>query len=440
MGTEFGLAFVTLSLQPQLQTVKKSTWFLFLVLFAVSCLDEPDCYLLNNDIVRINFRVIGSGKSDSVAIRSAIVENTIALFQETHDTIITTVALPLNYHAESTLVNFASADQEKLLQLGYEVQVQFVSDECGPRYILSNLKVLEAQFDSIRVVNNTPGRDGSTVNLEIFRCPVTNILALTFNQLTLPATTTTSTARSSFKSATLNGITIDNLETVYTDTSTATVYLPVNLNATTTSYAFDIADNFGLNQPQRNLSVSYTTNTAVHYNACGLQTLVQNLKINAESTLQGFDSVSLARDSEGRARSGLSDPFLTNVNVYRCPETNIVQLAFRTNGTTTDTEITSITAAHTSEIFYANSTVNTIQLPLDQSSNSTVYTINYPDRSETITLNHTWSPMPAAFFKNACKDRTITTTLSNGDGATNVQIANASVLYPPVTNVYVEVP
>ena len=58
-------------------------------------------------------------------------------------------------------------------------QVQFVSEDCGERYIFSDLKILEYDFDSVRIVNPTPTAPAST-NIEIYRCPRTNLMGIDF--------------------------------------------------------------------------------------------------------------------------------------------------------------------------------------------------------------------------------------------------------------------
>jgi hypothetical protein len=41
--------------------MKKTGLFAFTLIVAVSCLNEPDCYQLNNDTVVIYFKIIGGG-------------------------------------------------------------------------------------------------------------------------------------------------------------------------------------------------------------------------------------------------------------------------------------------------------------------------------------------------------------------------------------------
>ncbi len=50
--------------------MKKLGWFTFFLIFFASCLDDPDCYQLHNDIVGVTFRVMGTGKGDSVVVKN----------------------------------------------------------------------------------------------------------------------------------------------------------------------------------------------------------------------------------------------------------------------------------------------------------------------------------------------------------------------------------
>ena len=48
--------------------VKKSAWFLSFLLMTAGCLDEPDCYLLNNNIIGVSFKKLENSTADTVAI------------------------------------------------------------------------------------------------------------------------------------------------------------------------------------------------------------------------------------------------------------------------------------------------------------------------------------------------------------------------------------
>src|SRR5690606_15941266 len=146
--------------------IKKGIWLVFLCVVAVSCLDEPDCFLLNNHIMGIAFKKIDTGGADTVAITG------VAPFPEivTRDTVSTTrLFLPLNYFQDETTLFIKDLESTRYLRVGYRAQVQFVSEKCGEKFVLTDLTVLEHSFDSVRLVTNVPTRDGTSVQIEIFQ-------------------------------------------------------------------------------------------------------------------------------------------------------------------------------------------------------------------------------------------------------------------------------
>jgi hypothetical protein len=450
MGTEFGLALVKLSLQPQIQTVKKTTWFLFFLLFAISCLDEPECYLLNNNVIGISFRVMGSNRLDSVRINRILVNDLVYRtpsgepWDLTEGLRVTGFQVPLDFINGETTFNITAGELTNILKANYQAQVQYVSEECGPRYILSNLDVSQQTFDSLRIVNRTPSRDGSSRHIEIFRCPVTDTLALTFYQLTLPALTASpATNRSRPVGPLLNGVIANDGPAFHVASSRATLRLPVYSSSEITRYDFDFAVPFG-QAPESHVAVKYAANTETRYNPCGEQTFISDLTILSHS----FDSVSMALDENLFPRTTLTDPYQTNINVYRCPPTNLIQFAFRRTpaGSTTSQAVTlpivSITADYTAEIFYEDVSANIVQLPLNLNASATVFTFNFEGRTETLTVNYTTGSPSGLFFKPgfACSDIRIVSGITVQNSTATTQIANASIVFPPVTNINIEIP
>jgi hypothetical protein len=448
VGTEFGLVSVKLSLQPQIQTVKKTTWFLFFIVFAVSCLDEPECYLLNNDMVGIYFRVMGSNQLDSANVTTLLINGTPPLitegvvWQDLADNVLTGFAVPLDYFNNHTDLDLVVDGAAARLPTEYQVQTQYVSEECGPRYVLSNLRVDKEKhgFDSVRIVNSSPSRDNTGRHIEIFRCPVTDTLLLTFYQLLLPSGTATPANRSRPVSRRLEGVTVDEATTLYAGDRQATLRLPVSLTNASTRYGFAFSDE----EPMiRNLEIRYTTTTAMRYGPCGIQTFVSDLAI---ADNHNFDSVSLALDANGFPNRSLTDPYSRNINVYRCPTTNIIQFAFRRTpegGTTpqpASVDIVEITADYSDEVYYADSTTNVVQLPLNLNAGSTVFTLTFEDRTETITVNYTVGPPPQTLFRRSCKDIRVVTNISISSSTTATEVVNPAVVFPTVTNVNVQVP
>jgi hypothetical protein len=445
MGTEFGLGALELSLQPQLQTVKKTNWFLILLLFAVSCLDQPECYLLNNNFIGVAFRVMGSGSLDSAKLSQVLIngiphENSTTqdIFDKTHDSLVSTLQLPLNYFENSSILTFNSTTSENSIIPSYERQTQFVSEECGPRYILSKLNVLETTYDSIRIVNNTPSRSADGRHIEIFRCPITDTLRMTFHQLYLPATTVTSATATAGKAtgADLASILVNESTELYVDSRETTVDLPVNLEDFATTYTFNFSGDFGYEEPTRTIHVQYEKETVTRFNGCGEQTFVTGLNVQTTT----MDSASVATDSNGILKNVLTDPFSTNINVYRCPPTNILQAVFVAPGTTNTKSVKLLNIAAdyaTDTLFYENASASTVRLPLDESKGSTTFTFNFEGSSQVVALTYSFAGL-GNLYRQTCNNKQRIVSL---DSATpGVEINNEEILYPAVTNIFIEVP
>jgi len=147
--------------------VKKCAWFVLFATMTAGCLDEPDCYQLNNYLVGISFRKLADSKTDTVAFtRFGVVEPAL-LFS--NDTTVSRLVLPLNYFKDETTYFFETATGTRTLQLGYVSQAQFVSENCGEKFVLSKLRVLQNSFDSVRLVSDTPTQAGNSIQIEIFQ-------------------------------------------------------------------------------------------------------------------------------------------------------------------------------------------------------------------------------------------------------------------------------
>lgn len=427
--------------------MKRSSWFIFALFFAASCLDDPDCFQLNNDVVGITFRALGSSTPDTLSVKAVSINGLYVSIAKSKlpytsrtpgDTLLTYFGFLADRFIDYSNLRINSRGVEKEIDLNYKVQVQFVSQECGPRYVLSDLKAVDHNFDSVAIVNGSPGRNSSSVNVIIYRCPRTDTLGVRLWQLLLPET-----GRGSPRaiSAPFNSITAEGMGELYTDARAATLKLPVNLNAASTSYTFDLQNDFGYEKPVREFGLSYRVTEVTPYGeTCPPQKIARRLAL-----IQGenaFDSISFALNAANDTIQ-ISDPITTNVNIYRCPPTNIIQLAFVQEGTTSarSKAITSITADYTPEVFASDVSISRIQLPLNENANSTTFTIVGEDFNETVTFNYTWSAPRATLFKPgfACSDRRVITDLSVASNE-NATVVKREVLYPAVNNVNVEVP
>ena len=147
--------------------VKKLAWLLVLTVITAACLDEPDCFNLNNDVIGISFKKLEDSSTDTMSLVAyGVVEPPLLAGL---DTAISRTYMFLNYFEDETTYFFETSDTLHLLRLGYISQAQFVSENCGEKFVLSRLRVLESSFDSVRLVRDTPTSDGGTVHLEIFQ-------------------------------------------------------------------------------------------------------------------------------------------------------------------------------------------------------------------------------------------------------------------------------
>ena len=397
--------------------IRKTSWFIFLMILGASCLDEPDCFRLDNNIIGITYRVIGSGSTSTLRFDSLTTEAADSIFHRRFSG--TTFPLPLNLADDEITYEFQGLD--KMLKLGYTVRPQFVSENCGPRLVFSELHILAHDFDSARVVQPTPGLNNRARNVELFRCPEIRSTLIGFYQLYSRAKAAEPI------SIPVKGITTDFTGTTvyFRNTTRKDVTLPVNTDALSTAFTFDLGNG------SQELILDYDTTTEARYKPCGVQTFVSDLMIKSHM----FDSVAIPRDTRGVLQNTVSDPPLMNVRIYRCPITNLVQLAFRRpadgEGTVADeVEVTGIRSDYTTELFYPDQTVSIVMLPLNPEANTTTFFIDYPDRTETLVLNYTRSQVS---ILKQCQQNVFHNVYEAID-LENVTLKADSLTFPPVTN------
>ena len=133
----------------------------------VACLDEPDCFNLNNDLIGISFKKLEGSVADTVSL--SLMGTTEPPLVFLADTAVSRIVLPLNYFQDEMTFFFDNEAGENLLRLGYTSQAQFVSENCGEKFVLSKLRVLEHSFDSVRLVSDVPSSDAGRIHIEIYQ-------------------------------------------------------------------------------------------------------------------------------------------------------------------------------------------------------------------------------------------------------------------------------
>jgi hypothetical protein len=131
-----------------------------------ACLDEPDCFRLDNYYIGIAFKKLADSTADTVGFTTLRVEAPPLIF--TGDT-LSKIFLRVNQFQNETAFFFDNPDTTRVLRLGYSSKPQFVSEDCGERFVLTDLRILQYSFDSVRVLNNTPSSEPGNINIEIFQ-------------------------------------------------------------------------------------------------------------------------------------------------------------------------------------------------------------------------------------------------------------------------------
>ena len=163
--------------------MKRITWFILFLVMGVSCLDQPDCYRQNLNFIGISFRKLFDGKADTVQLDQVLIDgnNSGLDFKLGY----TTIPVELNYLNKEITLKISGFLKDDELTLSYQSRTQFVSAECGERFIVSGLKIKSytGSFnDSVRVVSDVPANTAGT-NIVIYRCPRPNTIRFSFQQL-----------------------------------------------------------------------------------------------------------------------------------------------------------------------------------------------------------------------------------------------------------------
>jgi hypothetical protein len=380
--------------------LKKSSWIICFLLLAISCLDEPDCFRLNNNIVGIAFRKIRGGEADTVALIGVQASGTDSVFNQY--VIGTDFYLPLNFFDTQTSFFIQGLERNYQLATSYVVKSQFVSDECGARFVLSDLSILDHDVDSIRMYNNTPFTSEAGTNIVIYRCPILNRVEVSFRQLDIEG-------NSAVKARKINNVVDDLGVSRYSQTELAAIYLPLNPAANSSTFSLSMAD-----QAEASLlSMSYVKRIRKFYEICGVQEAFAGLDTTSTAHI---DSLDIIQDS-------IQDPPVTNIVIYKCPQTNMMQLYFKQPGTGTQVKADTLHVKSVKDdlgrFYYQNSDplkgYTTFDLPLNEAQGSTTFTFdifNTPGvTTYTKTLKVLYVRTPNKFY-NACPTQYIFSELS----------------------------
>lgn len=220
------------------------------------------------------------------------------------------------------------------------------------------------------------------------------------------------------------GIQSPESDSIFYQFSLATaIELPLNPFTDQTSYTLEevYGENF--------LEMNYLTNIPQFISEdCGTRHSFSDL----EFANHNFDSLIIVTNA-------LTGSVQTNLEVYRCPRTNLVKVAFRElveGDEVADTVyLDNLSADFAAVFFIPNDTLSTLKLPLNENAPSTTFSFDFKDgSSRTITFAYTRTSWDE--FQAWCGTQTLFSELSSTVyNFTDIEIRKDSVQDPPLTNV-----
>src|SRR5690606_18679592 len=159
------------------------------------------------------------------------------------------------------------------------------------------------------------------------------------------------------------------------------------------------------------VTMGYRTVETTRYNLCGTQLFFADLAVVDSD----FDKVTVAKDS-------IQDPPVTNTLLQRCPDTNLVRIAFRAvageGAAHVPVAVLGITADYTTETFYPNATVSSVTLPLNDQTDVTRFSIAFEEGVVDIELGYARNPV---VYHDVCTSMQINT----------LQVISSGFISPP---------
>ena len=147
----------------------------------------------------------------------------------------------------------------------------------------------------------------------------------------------------------------------------------------------------------------------------------------------------LTRDANDLFIDYLTDPKEPNIEIFRCPETNIAQLRFRKVVNTFERDsalvLKGITTNYNEVVYYADTTVRSVQLPLNPESDNTIFFLELEDGTvREVAFSYTRTTR--RFFRKACGGSQMAFTELDTE-STDVEITNPNIQFPPINNIEV---
>lgn len=262
--------------------IKRTLWFFVFALMAISCLDQPDCFSLNNNVVGITFKRLSTNRADTIGWTGIIPVNTNIVYVPS-PTSVTFVNVRLDPFSNSTMFQIEAGGEVHDLRLDYSSRAQFVSEDCGEKFVITDLKAFSESFDSVRVAAPTPKtQEVPGANIEIFRCPNTSRIKVRLS----------------------SAVSIASIETSYAAISTkpdavSDILLPLNTNESQSAITFRFSDG-----TTKNIVLNYQREVQQLFHACGEQVVISDIAVASHT----FTDVKVAR-------TGIQDPNQVNLEI-----------------------------------------------------------------------------------------------------------------------------
>lgn len=380
-------------------------------ILAGSCYEDPDCIDLHNDFVGFTFKKLFDRQIDTVGVLSITTSGTDSIFYKFINA-TGPIRVPLNVTATSQSFVFELLNGTYSMVVDYKSQPQFESVDCGPRFVLTNLNVSQHNFDSIRVTNNVAVTSEAGNNIDIYRCPITNIFKLSFRQLYAD-----DKANGIALTENLHGVRLDYLPFLYyPDAEVSSVIVPLNASNTSTNVLIDSKDS-GLSS----LNITYQFATANIFDVCGSQNFIKNIEASGST---GYDFIKVQKDS-------INDPPTTNVALFRCPQTNLIELQLA-GAPAEGILINKVTAGYSTEVFYQDSLTNKLILPLDEAQDQTDFSIEFENFTRQISFGYDRSTQ--TFHEQCVQTLFSGIKVLSSDFTTPPVTKNDSIQFPTVVN------
>ncbi len=395
-----------------MKILSKILLLILVSIFLGSCFDNPNCLGLRNNLVGFSFKKLFDGQADSLGIFGISIEGSDSIFFQS--SLITSMALPLRSASSQQSVELSTTRGVHNVLMSYESIAEFESVDCGPRFVFSNLNILNHSFDSVRVINSTPTTPVG-VNIEVYRCPIPNLVKVGFRQLLA-----NDNADGDELAELIKGASLDYLPLVfYPNSELPSLVFPLNPNSTTTQITFDNAEN-GL----ASISLSYDFQAQSFFAVCGEQNFIKNLQVSSSF---GYDIARVVQDS-------IHDPPTTNVLLLRCPRTNLLEVRFKNAGRPEDVplQINKVTASYTSEEFHIDELTSVLRLPLDESQDLTNFTIDFESGAKQFSVGYVRTQQT---FHEQC-DQTLFSSLQilSSDFTTPATVVSDFIQFPTLVN------